>query len=108
MSPPMPKFAANATTWPTPVERGHRRPGADVVVHDLDFGVALLERGEFRRPVGPCRAGVEAHYHAFLFRRFVERFLAGVELGRIEHGLRRRGDGEERYGKRCGDPDERA
>ena len=71
------------------VERDHRRRRADVVVDDLDLGIALLERRELGGPVGPGRAGVEAHHHAFLFRGFVERFLAGVELRRIEHGLRR-------------------
>ena len=62
------------------VERDDGRRRADVVVDDLDFGIALLERGELRRPVGPGRAGVEAHDHAFLLGGFVERLLAGIEL----------------------------
>ena len=78
------------------VERDHGRGRTDVVVDDLDFRIALLEGGEFRGPVGPSRAGVEAHHHAFLLRGVVERLLTGVELRRIEHGLRGRERGEHR------------
>ena len=77
------------------VECDHGGCRADVVVDDLDFGVALLERCEFGGPVRPRRTGVEAHDHAFLLRGFVERFLAGIELAGVEDGLRREAGGEE-------------
>jgi hypothetical protein len=55
--------------------------------------------------VGP---GVEADDHAFLLRGFIERLSRRIEFRRVQHGLRRCGDGDERHGDRGGDPDERA
>ena len=66
------------------LERDHGRRRAEVVVDDLDVGVAPLERGELRRPVRPRRAGVEADHHALLLRRLVERLLARVQLRRVD------------------------
>ena len=70
------------------VERHHGRGRAEIVVGHLDRGIALLEGRELRRPIGPGRAGVERHDHAFLAGGLIQRLLARIELGRIHHGLR--------------------
>ena len=57
---------------------------ADVVVGQLDLGVALLEVAEQRLPVGPLGPGVERDAQTFLLRLGIQGLLARIELGAVK------------------------
>ncbi len=82
------------------LERHDGGRGAEVVVGHLHLGIALLEGGELRGPVGPGGAGVERHDEALLAGRLVERLLTRVELRAQAGGLgtRDRGHRQEQQG----------
>ena len=90
------------------VERDDRRRRADVVVDDLDFGIALLERGELRRPVGPGRARCRSSRPCLPSSRLRRAPSRPVELGRIERRSARATPAAQQRQRRCQRLDESA